>query len=127
MRVQVRVSGLRGAAGQVLASLFTNAKGFPSEHVHAFQKHRVGITNGVAEIAFTNIPPGDCAIAVCHDENANGDMDLSLFGRPREGHATYRDARRRFGAPRFRDAAFTVGTNAVEVEVEMSYPRGPKP
>jgi uncharacterized protein (DUF2141 family) len=34
---------------------------------------------------FSDIKPGNYAIAVIHDENRNGELDTNMFGIPKEG------------------------------------------
>jgi uncharacterized protein (DUF2141 family) len=35
---------------------------------------------------FSDIKPGNYAIAVIHDENRNGELDTNMFGIPKEGY-----------------------------------------
>lgn len=68
----------------------------------------------------TGLAPGTWAIAVIHDENANGRIDTT-FGIPREGVGSSRNAPLRMGPPRFADAAFVVGTTPVSQTIRMRY------
>jgi uncharacterized protein (DUF2141 family) len=71
-------------------------------------------------IAFQHVLPGRYAVALFHDENANGRMDKMLM-MPREGFGFSRDAPIRFGPPRFSAAAFTLGETQLTTSIRMRY------
>ena len=55
-------------------------------------------------VLMRGVPPGVYAVQAFHDENSNGRIDMSIFGRPREGIGFSRDAPMHFSPPDFRDA-----------------------
>ncbi len=121
MRLQIK--GLRSSKGDVLVSLFDSKQGFPSEHAAAFRSCSVGATtNAAISVTFTNLPAGKYAVAVCHDENADGKMNRRMFGPPVEGWAVHRAQKPRLGPPKFEESAFGVSTADVEVVIHLVYP-----
>lgn len=120
--IVVRVRGLRNSAGQVLASLFKSADGFPSDGRLAFMTCTVPAgADGEVMVVFTNVPAGKYAVAVCHDENANGRLDATFWGRPKEGVAVYRESDMRFGAPSFKDSVFNFTNKVLKAEINIVY------
>ena len=122
--VQIEVTGLRSARGQILACLVSNAKAFPdcSKDANA-RKLAVPVrsgSQGPMVIDFGPMPVGTYAIALVHDENGNGRMDKRLF-MPAEGYAFSRDAPVRMGPPSFSAASFRVEGQAVRHTVKMRY------
>ncbi len=80
-------------------------------------------TVSVAELGslrFGDLPSGDYAVALFHDENGNGKLDTSL-GIPREGIGFSNNPRLLFGPPRFAAASFAVTNLAVDETVRMKY------
>ena len=71
-------------------------------------------------IHFENVPPGNYAIALIHDENSNNKMDTS-FGLPREGFGFSRNPVIRFGPPKFAEAQFAVTTTRVDQGIRVKY------
>ena len=63
---------------------------------------------------------GSYAIAVVHDENANGRLDTTLM-IPREGFGFSRNPALRMGPPRFRDAAFTLDAAGTAQSLRIRY------
>lgn len=71
-------------------------------------------------IRFTGLTPGDYAIAVIHDANANAKLD-TLMGIPREGFGFSRNPAIGFGPPSFASARFALGSGAETQQVRMRY------
>ncbi len=66
------------------------------------------------------VPPGTYAAAVHHDANGNGRMDSNFVGIPKEGYGVSNDARSRFRAPRFSEAAVVI-TRDTTLTIRMAY------
>jgi uncharacterized protein (DUF2141 family) len=118
--LDVSVSGLRNVKGQLMVCLTNNPKAFPdcSKDTNAIKKLVPALqANG---FTFDNITPGTYAIAVVHDENRNNKMDLSLF-IPKEGFAFSRNPTITVGPPKFKSAAFVVGSADAKQAVKMKY------
>ncbi|HBC14648.1 MAG TPA: hypothetical protein DC026_02970 [Erythrobacter sp.] len=105
--VVVTVVDLRSARGTVLACLTASESDFPDCGDDRLAQHRVVRANSRVTIVFHDVPPGEYAISLLHDENGNGKADKTLF-LPKEGFGFSRDAKASFGPPRFSSAAFKV-------------------
>jgi uncharacterized protein (DUF2141 family) len=66
------------------------------------------------------VAEGRYAIALIHDENANGKLDKRLM-IPREGFGFSQDAPVMMGPPRFDSAAFAVGSANEHLSIRMRY------
>lgn len=117
--VTVTVSNMRSAKGLVSACMahvkteFPDCKG-PGGLDMTVPADKAG------RFAFRNVAPGRYAIALLHDENANGRIDKALM-IPTEGFGFSRDAPVRMGPPPFSAAAFDVGTSDVNQPIKMRY------
>lgn len=97
----VRVHGFRNARGNGKLAVWRTKHGFPADETKAVERVLVPIVNGEGLVVIEGIEPGPCAVAVFHDENDDGKVDLGIFGIPREGLGISRDARGVFGPPTF--------------------------
>jgi uncharacterized protein (DUF2141 family) len=70
---------------------------------------------------FPEIPEGVYAVAVCHDEDGNGECAVNLLGLPKEGVGVSNDVLRRLGPPRFEDAKFRLESLRRSLEVRLAY------
>ena len=119
--VTVDVTQLRNAKGDILACLTSSRKHFPDcEGDAAAFEARAAARNG-ARITFRNVPAGTYAIALLHDENANGKADRALMMMPKEGFGFSRDAKLKMGPPSFSSASFEVADAPVRQRITMRY------
>lgn len=118
--VNVAVTNLRSAKGQLMVCLTQNPKAFPDCSKDGAAQRKLVPLGNAGSIIFGNVAPGIYAIAIVHDENANEKMDLRLFV-PREGFAFSRNPKIGFGPPKFKSASFEVGSNPVSQSVKMKY------
>ena len=118
--IDLAVTGLRSDKGDVLVCLSANPKYFPdcSDDKKA---RKLKISAARADtIQITGVKPGTYALALIHDENANGKMDLRLF-LPREGFGFSRNPKIGMGPPKFQSAQFTLGADDARHAVRMKY------
>jgi uncharacterized protein (DUF2141 family) len=80
---------------------------------------RAGTVFGVLE----GVPVGECAIAVFHDENGNGKLDMGWFPLPgpTEGGAASNGATGRFGPPSWEDARTSCRAGETVVRLKLAY------
>ena len=118
--IDLAITGLRSEKGNVLVCLSANPEYFPdcTEDKKA-RKLKVSATHA-ASIQIAGVKPGIYAVALIHDENANGKMDLRLF-LPSEGFGFSRNPRIGMGPPKFKSAQFNVGADDERYDVRMKY------
>ncbi|WP_373490917.1 DUF2141 domain-containing protein [Parasphingorhabdus sp.] len=118
--IDLAITGLRSEKGNVLVCLSASPKHFPdcSDDVNARKLKISAARAGSIEIA--DVKPGTYAVALVHDENGNGKMDMRLF-LPREGFGFSRNPKIGMGAPKFKSAQFTVGSSDTHHAVRMNY------
>jgi uncharacterized protein (DUF2141 family) len=118
--LDLSISGLRNAKGNVLICLTTNPKGFPDCKADTTARKIKVAAGQAAHIHVTDLPPGTYAISLIHDENGNNKMDTMMM-MPREGFGFSRDPKIRFGPPKFAAAQFAVGAGANGLTVRVKY------
>lgn len=118
--VDVAISGLRSAKGNVLICLTANPKHFPDcgKDPKSLKQSVAAAKAGL--VKFAGIAPGTYAVAIVHDENGNNKMDLAIFV-PKEGFAFSRNPAISFGPPKFASAQFKVADTDVTQNVKMKY------
>lgn len=119
--VVITVTDLRSDKGVVRACMTKREDVFP-KCIKDPGAYRTVVPAGKAvEIRFVDVKPGDYAVALLHDENANGKADRSMGMMPKEGYGFSRDAPVRMAPPRFRDAVFHTGEGSQRVNIKMRY------
>lgn len=118
--ILVEIGGLRSNHGQIMVCMTANPKTFPDCQKDPAARHlTVPALNGET-VQFRDVPQGRYAIALFHDENANGRMDKMMM-LPKEGFGFSRDAPLMFGPPRFGAASFQLGAAQLRTAIKVRY------
>ncbi|HMX83917.1 MAG TPA: DUF2141 domain-containing protein [Saprospiraceae bacterium] len=81
----VEVENLRNFKGTVQITLYNKDGSIPDEHYkNYFKMEKASIINGKSQCTFSNLPKGNYAVNILHDENNNGKIDKGLI-LPKEG------------------------------------------
>ncbi len=100
----VTVNGLRSQQGSVMLALYNSAETFPKSEGR-IGAQMIPASQAGGTVAFRNLPAGRYALAVFHDENGNGKLDMNLVGMPTEAFGFSNDAIGNAAAPSFDKAA----------------------
>jgi uncharacterized protein (DUF2141 family) len=112
----LEIEGYKSEAGRLMAAVFDNEAAYESgegaylalQHSPVVEGHR---------ISFGNLPEGEYAVKVFHDENGNGELDTNGLGMPKE-HYGFSGNRGLMGPPRFDQAKVHV-KEAVTVNINL--------
>jgi uncharacterized protein (DUF2141 family) len=107
----ITVDGLRTDQGNVLVCVFdaanVKADEFPDcDKGNAVRKGKLPIKSGIASVTYTGLKEGVYAVAIVHDENANGQLDTNFLGIPEEGLGVSTNPRLFGSKPKFNDGRF---------------------
>ena len=105
-RLTVELTGLTSDEGSVVYAMWTGPDDWLADN--AFREGAVPIENGAGRIEFDDLPYGEYAISVFHDQNDNQKLDTGFMRIPKEPLGTSNDARMRFGPPKYDDARFVL-------------------
>ena len=120
--IHVEILNIRNSTGAVACALFESPDGFPTEFLHsATNIMMIKIKDSQARCDFQDIPPGTYALAVIHDENMNGKLDMSRLGIPTEGYGFSNDAKAVLRAPSFGAASFPYDGRNVALTISLKY------
>lgn len=111
--VTITLTGVEARPGRILASLSTRDQFMRAAPAHEAVAQPVA---GGVTLTFENVAPGDYALMVMHDLNANGQFD---FGT--DGWAFSNSARPMTGPPAFEDHKFAVGDAPVRLTETLRY------
>ena len=110
--------GLEKDEGSVMIRLASGEADFESDG-RAFRSAIVKVENKQAVAVFEDVPYGEYAIKIFHDENGNEKLDTNFLGIPKEKFGFSNNVMGRFGPPSYEDARFRFEAEAATVEIEM--------
>ena len=109
LKLDVTVSGFENSNGKVKIGLYNSESDFLKT---PYKSLSAAIHSNVATATFTDLPKGEYAISLYHDENGNGLLDKNVFGIPSEDYAASNNAKGSMGPPKYADAKFTINTTS---------------
>ena len=119
--IMVRVTDLRKNSGKLLIALYDGTTPFLSEKSLP-PGFVADIKNGKAEKLITNLPAGEYAISVMHDENGNSHMDYNALGIPVEGYGLSNNVRIYFSKPAYKPCTFMIKEGQTKtMDITMRY------
>ena len=119
--VAVEVRGLRNGSGLLRAKLVAAADGFRASDAHVAAKQKHPIRAERVRLVFYDVPYGEYALVVLHDEDGDGALGRGWLGLPAEGLGFSNGARIRLGPPSFEEARFALDRPRVELELDVRY------
>jgi uncharacterized protein (DUF2141 family) len=113
----VTVQNVRSRTGTVRIAVMKPCEKFPS--CPPTETAILDARSETYQKAFS-LEPGEYAVAVYHDINANSKLDTRMFGIPKEPYGFSNNFRPKFSAPTFKDCQITVGAGekAITIKVE---------
>jgi uncharacterized protein (DUF2141 family) len=120
--INVVITNLRNTDGEVLVSLYNKAEGFPRDR-SAIVRSAAIVPDGSGQViaVFEDLPYGDYAVAVLHDEDRSLGMTFGRLHLPKEGYCFSNNVKVRFKAPKFKKAKFTLESAGVTQTLRMRY------
>jgi len=117
----VEVTGFENDKGSLELALHSSPSSFLSKD--AAQKPLRHLTLPIRDRKSSKLieglPPGEYAITVFHDENANQKLDTNFLGIPKEAVGFSGSTRPTFGPPRYDQARFTLKAGANQLSIQI--------
>ncbi|MBN1627067.1 MAG: DUF2141 domain-containing protein [Deltaproteobacteria bacterium] len=118
--VYVKIDGFKNEEGLCRLLLFDGEKGFPDSGRDAAMMLSEYITGKAAEISL-KITPGRYALSVIHDENSNGKLDQTWYGKPMEGFGSSNNPAAGYGPPGFEESEVNLDANNNRIIIKLNY------
>jgi uncharacterized protein (DUF2141 family) len=116
--LSITIKNIKEPKGSIRVGLFNDEDKFLKD---PFDGKVVDVKGTEVTVVFENLKPGDYAISVIHDENANGELDSNVMGIPKEGFGFGNDAMGMFGPPSFDKAKITLTDKPQTQVIKMKY------
>ncbi len=116
--LEIEVVNIREAKGLISASLFTDESSFLKKE---FAGKTLKASGKTVVLQFDNLPVGNYALSLIHDENGNGDLDKNFMGIPKEGFAFGNNALGTFGPPDFDETLIKLKEGISKQSITLKY------
>ena len=112
------VDNLKTSDGEIEVGVYTPKNKFPDED-DKFKKYRFKAKKGKIDEMITDIPYGELALAIYHDENNNGKIDKNAIGIPKEPYAFSNNYKPTIKAPNFDNCRFSYNKKSSLVKISL--------
>lgn len=118
-QLTILVDGFENDTGHLRVSLIDKADEF-KEGGQSFLEQEVQIVNKQVTVTFSDLPFGQYAIQVYHDENDNDQLDrFPLFGWPTELYGFSNNKRNSSGRANFDEAKFSFDADGMNLNITV--------
>lgn len=118
--LRVIATNVQSDKGQVIVWVYDNKDDWLSDRYRTVKSVKVA-GNRVADRVTLELllPPGEYALSVFQDLDDDTKLKSNFIGLPKEPAALSNNLRPKFGPPRYKDAAFTIGDELVEQKLGL--------
>lgn len=111
----IEITNASSDDGQLVIGLYNSESSFLRD---TYMGQLSPVVNGKATVTFNNVPKGNYAVSLFHDENKNNKLDSNFMGIPKEDYGCSNDARGFMGPPSWSDAKFTLNeSKSIEIKL----------
>ncbi len=113
----VTITDLTSGEGSVGVSVVNSADAWDGKAA-AVDRQRLPVSGKELTFSFADLPPGEYAVMVMHDENGNGELDFNVLGIPSEGYG-FSNNPEAFGKPRYDAARFKLASEGGAITIRL--------
>ena len=113
----LKVTNIKNNIGHVIISIYDHEDSFPNDGLE-IKKLIIPVKQESYVITEIDLPKGEYAIALLHDENNDGECNFNMLGIPTEGYGFSQNIRPLFSIPEFEETKFEV-TEETSLEIEL--------
>ncbi len=119
--LHVSVRGMRSAKGNITITIYPDDAAHFLDGKYKVARQQVPTTLPVTVACFVLPAPGFYAVALFHDENADGHLNTNALGIPTEGYGFSNNPTLYFGPPDLSRVRFALHAGDNRVDVRMKY------
>ena len=108
--VTIDLQNIKGSKGMMQIAVFNKASSFPKAGGE-YKLLQYKVSEGAKKFVINDLPDGDYAIAIHHDENSDGKMNTNMIGIPKEGYGFSKNFKPKFSAPKFSDCSVRIASD----------------
>ncbi len=117
----VELMGLRNNLGVINIGIFSSPDGFPNDATRTVRSGCFPIPTLPLLLTFDDLPLGQYAATVHHDENMDGELNTNILGIPTEGIGFSGNPKIWRGVPAFERSRFDFSLANPLVSIRMKY------
>lgn len=114
----ISIEGFLNSEGYAMVAVFDSEEAY-EKGVPKTAMAKVDVIDQKARIVFDDLKYGTYAVAIFHDQNANGKMDKNFLGIPKESYGHSNNVRGTLGPPAFDKVMFELHNPKKEISIKI--------
>jgi uncharacterized protein (DUF2141 family) len=110
--LEVEVLDVSSSDGDILVALYKEEETF-LKFEHVYRTEGTPASEGITRVIIRDLPYGEYALAIFHDENGNEKLDTNFLGIPKEPLGFSNAKLKTFGPPGFKECLLSFSGDAV--------------
>ena len=111
-KLTIKISNIEKVKGEIKIGVFNTHTNFLKEG-SAIKNYTLKVEKNTAVIIITDLPKGEYAISMYHDENSDNECNRNFIGIPKEAYGFSNNIRPRMSAPKYDDCKFLLSENKI--------------
>ncbi len=111
-KLTIKISNIEKVKGEIKIGVFNTHTNFLKEG-SAIKNYTLKVEKNTAVIIITDLPKGEYAISMYHDENSDNECNRNFIGIPKEAYGFSNNIRPRMSAPKYDDCKFIFSENKI--------------
>lgn len=116
-QLSVKVQGVKTSNGTIKVAVYNKSDNF-LKFDQVFKADSVKAQKGETNIYLEDLPEGEYALAIFHDENDNEKLDTNWLGVPKEDIGFSNARMKTFGPPHYKECSFRL-LNSHEIQISL--------
>lgn len=104
-KLTINIQNIEKIQGNIIVGVYNAEEGFLKKDVE-IKHYSIKVENSTERLIIDDLPSGDYAISMYHDENSDGICNLNFIGIPKEPYGFSNNFKPKFSAPKFEDCKF---------------------
>ncbi|WP_051209908.1 DUF2141 domain-containing protein [Gelidibacter mesophilus] len=106
-KLTINITNIESIKGKVVIGVYSSGKNFLKDGAEV-KNYTFKVDGKSKQIVITDLPKGDYAISMYHDENSDDECNLNFLGIPKEGYGFSNNIKPKFSAPTYEDCKFSL-------------------
>ena len=104
-KLVLKISNIQKMQGDIKIGIFKSDSSFLKEDL-ALKNYSIKVIKNTAFITITDLPKGEYAISMFHDENSDNKMNTNFIGIPKEPYGFSNNVKPKMSAPKYKECKF---------------------
>ena len=111
-QLTIKIENIEVLEGDIKIAVFNKSEEFLKQD-YIFKKYKKAVKSSTETIIIDDLPKGEYAFILYHDENGDGKLNRNMFGIPREPFAFSNNVKPKLAKPTFEECKFSLEENLV--------------